>query len=114
MKKSERLKTYLQWIIDAIEKIETHTKNIDIWSIEQHWLIIDACLMQLINIWEIANRISKKCPNFDKIPIQQMKWLRNFIAHDYLWVNITVIKKILINDLPKLKKDILKYTGKIK
>jgi hypothetical protein len=50
VKKTERMDTYLQWIVDAIEKIKAHLGKISIQDIEKHPVILDACLMQLIHI----------------------------------------------------------------
>jgi uncharacterized protein with HEPN domain len=50
VKNTERMETYLQWIMDAIEKIKNHIGKVSVEDIEKHPTILDACLMQLIHI----------------------------------------------------------------
>jgi len=94
---------YIQWIQDAITKIEFHIKPIDSTRLEKYPTAFDACLMQLMHIGETANKIHKKFPKFDTLPIKQMIGLRNFVAHDYLWTNTTIVKNIIHNNLPEIK-----------
>ena len=105
----ERLSMYIQWIAEAIQKIEFHIKSINITQLEKYPTVCDACLMQLMHIWETANKIHKKFPKFDTLPIKQMIGLRNFVAHDYLWTNITIVKNIIQKNLPEIKKTIIEY-----
>lgn len=107
--KSERKSVYIHRIIDAFQKIEAYTKDINIDKLEHEPKTIDACLMQLIHIWETSNRIRKIYPSLVGIPIEQLIKFRNFAAHDYLWVNIGYLKRIIKNDLPDLKKKLSEY-----
>jgi uncharacterized protein with HEPN domain len=63
--------------------------------------------MQLIHIWETTNKIFKLFPDFDTniLPKEAIK-LRNFIAHDYIWVNTGLVRKVIKKDLPEIKKSI--------
>ena len=109
---TDRLDIYLQRILVSINKIEFHTKHIDIVDIKKHPTELDACLMQLMHIGEIANKIAKKFPKFDTLPITKMIGLRNFVAHDYLGINTDIVKTIILKDLPKIKQTIKEYHWK--
>jgi len=102
----KRLDMYLTWILEAIQKIQFHIKPVNNKLLENYPTIFDACLMQLMHIGEIANKIHKKFPDFDALPIKHMISLRNFVAHDYLGTNTTIVKNIIYNNLPEIKKTI--------
>ncbi len=105
----DRLQMYVQRILNAIQEIERYNNKMTLKEFEQNAMAVDACLMQLIHIWETANKIHKKFPKFDKIPHTLVIWLRNFIAHDYTWVRRIRIRKTIKEDLPVLKKDLFKW-----
>lgn len=108
----DRLDTYLERILASINKIEFHTKHIDIANIKKYPTELDACLMQLMHIGEIANKIAKRFPKFDVLPIMKMIGLRNFVAHDYLGINTDIVKTIILKDLPKIRQTIKEYNWK--
>ena len=97
------------------ERIQRHLITRAIWpqnqivDIKKHPTELDACLMQLMHIGEIANKIAKKFPKFDTLPITKMIGLRNFVAHDYLGINTDIVKTIILKDLPKIKQTIKEY-----
>lgn len=108
VKDSERLEIYLQWILDAIDKIKLHVSKINIEDLEKYPTSVDASLMQLIHIWETANKIKKYYPKCSIIPEWVIK-LRNFAAHDYIGVNINIVKSVIRDRLPELKSTIKTY-----
>ena len=104
----DRLAMYLERMHAAISAIYKYTKDIDIDTIEKHPIILDACLMQMIHIWETANKLAKKFPKFEWLPLQEMIQLRNFAAHDYLGINTHIIKKIIKDELRDIDNKISK------
>lgn len=59
-------------------------------------------------IGEAVNRILKKDPNFHKLNARQIIATRNRIAHGYDSVSDDMIWSIVINQIPKLKTEIVK------
>lgn len=108
IEKEYRLKVYLNWILEAINTIELYYRR---WNIETDSIILDWCLMQLIHIWETVNKIKKKFPEFNLLPKDTIK-LRNFAAHDYIWVNISIVDSIVKKHLPEVKSIIKSYLEK--
>lgn len=104
-----RLKLYVWWILEAIVLIEKYIEWFDFDAFEKNRDKVDACLMQLIHIWETANNIRKKYPTFDKIPYDFVVGLRNFIAHDYIGVRRIRIWNTIKKDLPELRKKLSEY-----
>ncbi len=98
-------------MLDAINKIDLYMWNHNIDILETDGLRLDACLMQLIHIWEIMNKIIKHDTTFSLWTIESHRviGLRNFAAHDYLGLNISVIQKIIQHNIPELKKAIEEY-----
>ena len=105
-------KIYLNHILDAINEIEVFVKDgFDAEDIRTE-RAIERCL-EIIG--EAANKLSK---NFQK-KFNQIEWnlvigMRNKIIHDYFNVDLYVIKSTVEDDLPILKKQILKILKEIK
>lgn len=70
---------------------------------------LDACLMQLQHLWETTKKLVDNFWDIDFLPTNEMIWLRNYIVHEYLWINIKLIYETIKNDLPELKEKIEKY-----
>jgi uncharacterized protein with HEPN domain len=66
-------------------------------------MVFDAIIMQLLHLWESTKKMSDNFPNLDFLPVEEMIWMRNFIAHNYLWISEKVIYNTVINDIPELK-----------
>ena len=103
-------KIYLKHIIDAIEEIESFLIKID-WEDIKTERAIERCL-EIIG--EAANKLSKDFQKkFDEIEWELIVGMRHKIIHDYFDVDMNVVKSTVENDLPVLKKQILKILDKI-
>jgi len=72
-----------------------------------------AILMFLMQIGETLNKIYKKTPEFVKKYDLELETkgsynVRNFIAHDYEGVNLSLIDSVLRDNIPILKNKLLK------
>ena len=106
MLNKERPFIYLMRVLESIELIEEYVKDIrNIEEFRNDKKSIDAVLMQLIHIWETINKFYKKYWNqyILEIPYKNIIWFRNFVAHDYLGININIVWNIIKKELPKLK-----------
>jgi uncharacterized protein with HEPN domain len=101
----ERLRISLELMLDAITAIQQHLWWASADIMLSNPTILDACLMQLLHIGELAWRIHKRYPDFTlpHIEMTRIIGLRNLIAHDYLWVNKRVVVRIIQANLPELK-----------
>lgn len=97
---------YFNNILDAIQKIEMYVKNVTMEEFERNSLVHDACLMQFQHIGEIANKLKSKFPEDNSLPYREIIGFRNFIAHEYLGIEIIDVWDTIQYDLPKLKKQI--------
>lgn len=96
-------KMIVKKILKYISKIIKYTQNTDYDSFMNDSILIEACVFNLSQIGELANKIDTE---FEKIhsdiPWRVMYGLRNKIVHDYEGVNFVLIWDIIKNDLPDL------------
>lgn len=97
----------LNIILDSIITIENYTKWYDFEKFISDRKTFDATLMQLQHIWETTRKIVQNFWDISELPTSQMIWLRNFIAHEYLWISESIIWETVISDLPELKSKII-------
>lgn len=101
------LNIYLEMILESIELIESYANWFDLKDFKNDKKTSDACLMQFQHLWETASKVRKDYWNL-WLPLDEMTWFRNFIAHEYLWIKIEIVWETIKFDLPDLKKKITK------
>lgn len=68
-----------------------------------------ACNMCIIQIGELANRLSEETKENNKnIPWHAIRGMRNLHAHDYENVNLEMVWNTLLEDIPLLKQSLEK------
>lgn len=87
-------------MIGDIEKIVGRHSGLDscLDDVEGH----HAIMMCLLQIGKSLSKIKEK-EAADKLPVGLAYKMRNVIAHDYLGVNLEMIKATINNDIPDLK-----------
>ncbi len=114
MKKPKDPKIFLEHILDNIDKIEIDLFDLDEKSFSKDVTIQDATLRRLEVIGEAVKNLPlsfrKKHP---KIFWKKMAGMRDILIHEYFGVDMELVWKISIKDVPKLKKQILKIIEKI-
>jgi uncharacterized protein with HEPN domain len=104
-------KDYVMDIIEAIEKIEDFTKDMEFENFRKD----DKTVFAVIRALEIIGEAVKKIPLTVKNKYKQMPWreaagMRDKLIHEYFGVNINVVWKTIIEDIPRLKEEIKKIT----
>ncbi len=100
-------KLYLNDIIEAIGKIETFVKGMDLGSFSGDIKTIDAVMKNFIVIGEaIKNLPPETRTDHPEIPWHQINGMRNKMIHEYFGVDEKVVWQAIIDDLPELKKQI--------
>ncbi|MBQ7120399.1 MAG: DUF86 domain-containing protein [Oscillospiraceae bacterium] len=96
-------KVIVEKILRYAQKVLAYTKNTDYDEFTSNSILIEACVFNLSQIGELANKIDK---SFEKsnshIPWRMLYGLRNKIVHDYEGVNLTLIWEIVKSDLQDL------------
>lgn len=68
-----------------------------------------ACNMCIIQIGELANRLSDEIKEANKdIPWRAVRGMRNLHAHDYENVDLEIVWNTLLEDIPTLKEKLQK------
>jgi uncharacterized protein with HEPN domain len=97
-------KTYLEHILEAIEKIQSYLGNAGFNEFSSNNMMIDATIRELEIIGEASNNLSGDFHiRYPDISFRDAVDMRNFLIHEYFGVNVKVVWDTCRNDLPKLK-----------
>jgi uncharacterized protein with HEPN domain len=106
MTDTTRIPDYLGHILQAIERIERHTADVDEMAFLSSELIQDAVIRNLEIIGEAANNVLREDASFGakhaEIPWQVMYAMRNRLSHAYDKVDMEIVWKTIQRDLPEL------------
>ncbi|TYC51422.1 DUF86 domain-containing protein [Zoogloea oleivorans] len=106
MNKALRVPDYLGHILQAIERIDRYTADIDEVGFLSSELVQDAVIRNIEIIGEASNNIQRVAPEFaalhDDIPWQVMYTMRNRVSHGYDKVDLEIVWKTIQGDLPTL------------
>ncbi len=92
-------------MLNAINKIEKYVWNMSFDEFCDDEKTFDACCMMLQHIWECwVKLLDKAWKNYKNIPFIDMRWFRNKISHDYMWIDESIIWQTIKTSLPELKK----------
>ncbi len=111
MKNNElRVPDYLAHILQAIERINTYTSDMDELGFLENLLVQDAVIRNIEIVGEAARNIEKHYPDFtsvhNDVPWEDMYWMRNRVSHGYFSVDLEVIWNTIQRDIPELEQQI--------
>jgi uncharacterized protein with HEPN domain len=102
----QRVADYLAHILEAIERIERYTEDMDALAFLGNQLVQDAVIRNLEIIGEASNNIDKHHPEFaaahPELPLVFAYQMRNAVAHGYFKVDFEIVWKTIHSDLPGL------------
>lgn len=97
-------KIIVEKILKYTSKVIDYTKEIEYDAFINDSILVEACVFNLGQIGELANKIDKEFEeSHSSIPWRVLYGLRNKIVHDYEGVNLVLIWDIIKEDLPELK-----------
>ena len=103
MNKVLRVADYLGHILEAIEKIDRYTDDLDEVGFLNSGLVQDAVIRNIEVIGEAANNIMREAPAFaaahGEIPWELMYAMRNRVAHGYHKVDMELVWLTVNRDL---------------
>ena len=107
-----RDKTYLQHMLDAIEKIEGYvTVGYDEFMAKSHWH--DAAIRQLEIIGEAVKRLSPEiAQRRPDIPWRRIAGMRDVLIHNYMGVDLEAVWQVTQHDLPQLRQAVEGLLGR--
>ena len=106
MSEPARLLGYLEHILQAIERIQCYTGDIDEAAFLQNEMTQDAVIRNLEVIGEASRNIDRRYPEFatshPELPLVSAYEMRNVLAHGYFEIDLKIVWTTLENDLPDL------------
>lgn len=107
MKEKREFRDYLFDIFDTIEKIEGFTQDLSFEAFAEDEMRVFAVVRALEIIGEAAKNIPVDVKeNYPSVPWKEMAGTRDKLIHFYFGVNLNVVWKTIIRDLPPLKEQI--------
>lgn len=98
---------FLKHILDSINEIEKSTNILNANRFYQTTQVQDAVIRRLEIIGEAVKNLPKPLRNkYPQIPWLKIAGLRDVLIHDYFGVDIILVWKIVVKELPGLKKQI--------
>lgn len=98
----------VQKLIMYSGKILDYCKGLDYEQFSRNSLLVEACVFNLSQMGELANRIDGAFAlEHKEIPFRTLYGLRNRIVHDYEGVNLALIWEIIRDDLPPLRDSLI-------
>jgi len=92
-------------ILEAIDKIERYTKDMDFAGWLEDEKTVDAVIRNIEVIGEASSHLPDEVlQRYKDIPWRLMKGIRNILAHEYFGVDLEIIWKTVKEDLPAIKK----------
>ena len=96
---------YIEHILQSINSIFDYTQNITKQDFARNKMIQDAVIRNFEIIGEATKKVSEDYKQVHyEVPWKAMSGMRDKLIHDYIGVDIAVLWKTIVEDLPPLKK----------
>lgn len=110
MSKALRVTDYLGHMLEAMERIDRYTADMDEAAFLESELVQDAVLRNIEVIGEASNNILRTDPTFaaqhGDVPWLVMYTMRNRVAHGYDKVDLEIVWRTVARDLPGLYRQV--------
>jgi uncharacterized protein with HEPN domain len=105
-KDQQRLVDYLAHMLQAIDRVNRYTEELDEVAFLENELVQDAVIRNLEILGEASNNIQKHYPEFavlhPELPLAFAYQMRNAIAHGYFKVDYEIVWQTIQASLPML------------
>lgn len=105
-----RAADYLGHILQAIDRIESYTRELSEQEFLDSGIAQDAVIRNFEVIGEASRNLERHCPRFaaahPELPLVIAYEMRNALAHGYFRVDLEIVWKTLRNDLPGLRRQV--------
>lgn len=111
---SLRLHDYLARILEAIERIEEYTTGLTEPAFLESRMVQDAVIRNFEVIGEASRNIDRHHPDFrnahPEVPWISAYEMRNVLAHGYFRIDLRIVWRTILGDLPKMKRSVAQLT----
>ncbi|AVO50041.1 hypothetical protein C6568_12865 [Melaminivora suipulveris] len=115
MSKALRVTDYLGHMLEAMERIDRYTADMDEAAFLESELVQDAVIRNIEVIGEASNNILRTDPAFaaqhEDVPWLVMYTMRNRVAHGYDKVDLEIVWRTIARDLPGLYRQVRALLG---
>ena len=106
---------YVDDILECLERIEEYVEGWDVDDFEGNFQLQDSVIRRLEIIGEAAKNMPEEIKQkHSKIPWKKIAGTRDVLIHAYFGIDLGMIWKVVKDDLPILKKEILKLKTELK
>lgn len=99
---------YFEIMLESLEKLTQYVGTMSFDEFDHDSKTLDACLMQFQHLGETANKLKTNFPIDESLDYSGIIGMRNFIAHEYLGIDIGIIWNTIVEDIPTLETEIKK------
>jgi uncharacterized protein with HEPN domain len=104
MSKDRDYRLFLEDIQISIQKIEKYTADLTFETFSTNDLVIDAVIRNLEIIGEAVKKLPREIrERYSDIPWKEVAGFRDVLIHDYFGVDVGVVWRTIVEDLPFLK-----------
>jgi len=108
MKREKRDEQQIQVMLNEIAVLESFIRDLDFDGFLDSDITQRAVAMTMINIGELSKKFSEPMlENMTSVPWDEIRGLRNFVAHQYGDVDMERMWNTLMYDIPELKSALL-------
>lgn len=95
-------------MLEKIERLIKITSEKDRAEIESNYILSDAIQFEFEKLYQDSNRLSTEIRVVygQKLHIDELRSIRNRVAHDYESVSLKILIDTVEEDMPALKKDL--------
>lgn len=112
-----RAKDYLLHMLEAADRILEYTSGVSEEQFLANQMLQDAVVRNIEIIGEAANNLLEAGPEFatkyPSIPFAQIYGMRNRVTHGYFAVSTAMVWDSVQEDVPELRKQIVKVLGEL-
>lgn len=106
---NDKDKRFISLMLESIDRLMTCRSKYNLDEAANDYMIFDVILMEFENLTNFALRLSPELlESHPELHINELKAIRNRIAHDYLSVSLEILYDSIDKDLPELKENLNK------
>lgn len=100
-------------MLDCVEAIQNYTAGMSQPAFEGDGRTLDAVLRRLEVLGEAAGRPLRLNRPFPTLPLREVYDMRNALIHGYDGIDVSVVWKTILRDIPALRQSLAEEVSKV-